>query len=274
MNFTNEDEMKIVDMYVNQKLSTVKIGQYYNCYYKVVAKILDKHNIQRVGNGRRKYDLDEHYFDKIDTPNKAYILGLLFADGNNSLEKSTIRISLKESDKDILERMRKEFKLEKPLRYQDNSNDNHNGYISKNAWILDCFSSHMCKTLNQIGMKPNKSLILEFPQIEEHLYSHFVRGYYDGNGSVYRTIKSPNNHHITTTITSTEMFCNSLAEICTKKLDIYCPIYDASNHNGITKVFTLSGRNKSKKFLDWIYQDADMYLARKYDRYKEYYFLD
>ena len=63
MNFTNEDEMKIVDMYVNQKLSTVKIGQYYNCYHKVIAKILDKHNIQRVGNGRRKYDLDEHYFE-------------------------------------------------------------------------------------------------------------------------------------------------------------------------------------------------------------------
>ena len=102
MNFTNEEEMKIVDMYVNQKLSTVKIGQYYNCYHKVIAKVLEKHNIQRVGNGKRKYNLDEHYFDKIDTPNKAYILGLLFADGNNSLVKSTIRISLQESDKDIL----------------------------------------------------------------------------------------------------------------------------------------------------------------------------
>ena len=132
----------------------------------------------------------------------------------------------------------------------------------------------MCESLNNIGMKPNKSLILEFPQIDEYLVSHFVRGYYDGNGSIYRKIKNSNNHHITTTITSTKMFCNSLAEICTKKLDIYCPIYDASNHNGVTKIFTLSGRNKSKKFLDWIYQDADMYLARKYDRYKEYYFLD
>ena len=85
MFFSNEEEMKIVEMYVSQKLSTVKIGQFYNCSHKTISRVLDKYNIQRIGNGRRKYNLDESYFDVIDNPNKAYILGLLFADGNNCI---------------------------------------------------------------------------------------------------------------------------------------------------------------------------------------------
>ena len=43
------------------------------------------------------------------------------------------------------------------------------------------------------------------------------------------------------------------------------------NGQSVTKVFTLSGRNIAKTFLDWIYQDADMYLDRKYKRYLDYY---
>lgn len=271
--FTKEQELQIIDMYQNQKMSTVAIGKVFNCTHKPVAKVLERNGIKRVGNGQRKYFFDEHYFDVIDNQKKAYILGLLFADGNNCPSKGTIRISLKEEDKAILEQIRQELKLEKPLKYQDNSNDNHNGYVSKNAWILDCFSSYMCQTLNDIGLVPNKSLIVEFPKIPNNLISHFVRGYYDGNGSIYRTIKTENNHHVIVTITSTLSFCKTLSEICTNELDIFCPIYDASNHNGITKVFTLSGRNKAKKFLDWMYKDADMFLQRKYDRYVNYYNL-
>lgn len=269
--FTKEQELKVIDMYNNQKLSTVKIGNYFNCSHKTIARVLDKYGVDRVGNGQRKYNLDEHYFDSIDNQNKAYILGFLYADGNNTPSKGTINISLKEEDKAILDRMRIELNYEKPLKFKDNSNDNHNGYISKNSWVLDFYSSYLCKVLNDIGLVPNKSLIVKFPNLPRELIPHFIRGYYDGNGSVYQVIKSAKNHHVTVTITSSIYFCKSLAEICSKELDMYCPVYDASNHNGLTKVFTLSGRNKAKKFLDWIYQDADMYLQRKYDRYVSYY---
>ncbi len=273
MNFTKEEELKIVQMYNDEKLSTVKIGKCFNCGNKVIAKVLDKYDIPRIGNGRRKFFFDENYFDVINTQNKAYILGFLFADGNNTLSKCTIRISLKEEDKDILERMRLETKFTKPLKYKDNSLDDHNGYISKNAYVLEWYSKHLCETLNNIGMIPNKSLSVEFPTIPNELFSHFIRGYYDGNGSIHRSIKNENNHAITVTITSTDKFCNALSEICMNELNLKSGIYDASNHNGITKVFTLSGRNKAKIFLDWIYKDADMFLKRKHDRYIEYYDL-
>ena len=43
----------------------------------------------------------------------------------------------------------------------------------------------------------------------------------------------------------------ALKEIVENELDIYCGIYDASNKNGVTKVFELS-KNASIKFMNWI----------------------
>ena len=50
---------------------------------------------------------------------------------------------------------------------------------------------------------------------------------------------------------------------------IYCGIYDASGHNGITKVASMTGTS-AIKLMNWMYKDADLYLQRKYDRYIEY----
>ena len=134
------------------------------------------------------------------------------------------------------------------------------------------FSSYMSEQLNEKGITPNKSLTIGFPNwLDDSLISHYIRGVYDGDGSVYRAYRNENNLPITVTITATESFCIELKKLCKEKLNIDAGIYDASCHNGITKVFTLSGRNIAKKFLDWIYQDADLYLQRKYDRYCDYY---
>lgn len=49
----------------------------------------------------RKYKLNEHYFDVIESQDQAYILGLLYADGNHCRKKKyVIRLSLKKDDID------------------------------------------------------------------------------------------------------------------------------------------------------------------------------
>ena len=199
-------------------------------------------------------------------------MGLLHSDGSNNINKSTISISLQEEDKDILEQIRLEVNSEKPLEYLDYSDKHDFGYTYKNQYRLLLFSKHMCEELNNKGITPNKSLTIGFPNwLNTNLIPHYVRGVYDGDGSIYRSYRNDNNLPITVTITATESFCKVLKDICKKELNISAGIYDASCHNGITKVFTLSGRNIAKKFLDWIYQDADLFLQRKYDRYCKYY---
>ena len=183
--------------------------------------------------------------------------------------KERFFISLQESDKELLEKIRVEMDNEKELETIDYSKRHDNGYSYNNMCTLKMYSKHMCETLENLGAVRNKSLVLEFPDIPKELYSHFVRGYYDGDGSVYRHIKNENNKKIKLTITSTQKFCNKLKEIIESELGIYCGVYDASCHNGITRVASLSGTS-AVKLMDWMYQDADIYLQRKYDRYIEY----
>ena len=269
--FTKEQEKQIIDIYTRQNLSTVKIGKYFNVSHKVIARILEEHNISRTGVGQRKYKLNEKYFDVIDTPIKAYILGFLYADGCNYKPKGTISMSLQEEDGYILDRIRREIGSERKLEFIDYSNKHDFGYTYKNQYRLLLFSNYMCNSLEEKGMFSSKSLILEFPNwLRKDLIPHFVRGYYDGDGSV--CFGSSKQTNCILTITSTNNFCLKIKEIIEKELGINTYIADASNHNGITKVFGISGALQVKKFLDYIYKDADIYLVRKYLKYVNKYY--
>lgn len=270
--FTDEELEDIKRMY-NNNISSVKIGKKYNVSHKAILKALRRMNVEIVqAKSRRVYQLDESYFDIIDTEHKAYVLGFLYSDGSLNSDKQTVSLSLQEGDMWILEQIRKELKSTKPLEFLDYSNKHTFGYSYKNQYRLLLFSKHICNELIKKGVVQNKSLKISFPTfLPDNLVSHFIRGVYDGDGSIYRQIKSPKNHAVTVTITATESFCISLQQICKEKLNINAGIYDASCHNGITKVFMLSGRNVCKTFLDWIYQDSTMHLPRKYQRYIEYY---
>ena len=270
--FTEEQKELICNLY-KEYGSTVKVGKMFSVGHKVIAKVLEEFGIARTAASKRKYALNEHYFDEIDTPNKAYIFGFLMADGCNNKSKCTISMSLEERDREILEKIRMEIGSERPLEFLDYTNKHDFGYTYKNQYRLLMFSMHMCKTLEQHGMVPNKSLIAELPVLPTNLVRHFIRGLFDGDGSVYRNkYKGRNSYQHTLTITSTLSMCEKLVEIVEREVKINCHIYDASNHNGITKVFNISGKNQIKKFMDWMYQDADLFLQRKYDRYLEYFY--
>ncbi len=103
------------------------------------------------------------------------------------------------------------------------------------------------------------------------MYSQFLLGVFDGDGSVCKGDRVKTMPRFLLTITSTEQFCKAIVDICASQIGIRGHIYDASNHNGITKVFALSGSNVVKKFMDWMYQDSTIYLQRKYNRYCEYF---
>lgn len=266
--FSEEQKDLVVKLY-GELGSSVDVGKLFNVGHKVITKILAEKGIDRTAQKNRQYKINEHYFDEIDTPNKAYILGFLYADGSNCMSKGTITMSLEERDKSILDRIRNEIGSERPLEFLDYSNKHDFGYTYKNQYRLLLFSSHMCKSLQSHGMVPNKSLVLEFPVLDDKLIPHFIRGYFDGDGCICQGKRETN---FLATITSTNDFCIRLKEIIEHEIHINCYIYDASNHNGITKVLATSGRLQVKALLDWLYKDADLFLERKYNRYIQYFY--
>lgn len=187
------------------------------------------------------------------------------ADGCNYPPKKTAFIALQESDRELLEKIRGELSSTQPLRIIDQSHrkNNPNNYDYNNMCVFNMYSTHICDSLTNLGVVKNKSLVLEFPNISKDLYSHFIRGYFDGDGSVGKY-----NNGLICSFISTEHFCNKAKEIIESNLNIYCGIYKACN-NGITKSLTMHGKS-AQKFLNWIYQNADLYLQRKYDRYLKY----
>lgn len=217
---------------------------------------------------KAKYQIDETYFDTIDTQEKAYILGFLYADGNHIAKngKYTIRLNIHNKDIQILYDINKLLNHNKPIR------------LYKQMSELEIANKHVSQKMIGYGLMPNKTFSLTFPEwMPDNLKWHFIRGYFDGDGSVYITkpyakMKSPS---CGVSIVGTEFFCVSLGHILKEELDINT--YMRSRHperNTTTRQIYIGGNRQAKKFLDRIYLGASMYLARKYDIYHKHYYTN
>src|SRR5688500_17481472 len=104
-----------------------------------------------------KYSCDVGYFNKIDTKDKAYILGFLWADGNIS-RSSGLQICIQEQDIEILTFIREQLKTNIPIKYHRVKNKSYAKLSINRKPIIDALISH--------GMIFNKSQNnLVFPNI-------------------------------------------------------------------------------------------------------------
>lgn len=251
---------KIVDLY-KSGLSKEKIEKIYNVSNSVIDRIFRIKNIKCRDNSHkgRKYYINENYFDKIDTPNKAYILGLLYADGCNASNTNLIKLELQERDKSILDKINLELEYSKPLSFHELNRKNSNW---QNTYAIEITNKHMSKKLEELGMIPRKSLILEFPDwINDNLMKDFIRGYFDGDGHI-----EWNKKHFLTLASSKE-FCEGLQVYLKDKLNIISTNYLTSNKESNTRVLHIFKSKQIIKVLDWMYKDSILHIDRKYEKY-------
>ena len=258
-----DEHQKVIELY-KSGMSQIKIGKLYSVDRTTISRILRKNNVELRDPSHRKriYSLNENYFDEIDSPNKAYILGLLYADGCNYPPKNSVSLTLQEKDKTILDKIKEEIDSNIPLYYKNLNNKNQN---HQNVYSLTLTNKHMSEQLEKLGVVQHKSLILTFPEwLDKLLYPHFIRGYFDGDGCLCGNM---------VTICSTSQFCKYLQNICLDKLNITTYVKDVyGNEESETKIFYVFGKNKVKVFLDYFYDNADIYIQRKYDAYIEKYY--
>ena len=269
--FTDEFKEEIVRMY-NEGLGMHKISKIVHTEHQKVKDILIEKGIRirTASELSRKYTLNEHYFDEISTQDKAYLLGFLFADGYNCEENNTISLSLQEQDKDVLDKMCKALDYNNTPKLST-FNHNKNPNWSK-VYRLSFHSKHTSEVLAKLGVIQNKSLKITFPEyLDESLYSHFIRGYFDGDGCFYCHEKCIGNDEVN--LVGTEQFCTKLLNILHENNVITGgSISVPRNDNGITRVIRFGGANQTRAFLDWIYKDANLYLDRKHQKYINRYY--
>lgn len=199
-----------------------------------------------------KANINSHIFNNIDSEEKAYWLGFLFADGYVS-KNTEFELSLGLKDINHLEKFKTFLNYEGKIKI-----DNKIGRCR-----LQFGDPEIVNNLKDIGCVNKKSLILEFPEkLSENLYSHFIRGYFDGDGSINNPI-SP----ISITIIGTYPFIEKIHSI------LFIPIDSIKHRNPKHSelVFTniLSGQT-ARNFCEYIYKEATIFLERKYNRYVEH----
>ena len=184
--FTEEQEQKIIELYTKEKR-----GQLYcakavgSTSVKKVKEVLRKHNIPirnfseaaSESNKNRALYKNENYFST-QSHNMAWLLGFLASDGTVSSSDNTIKIGLAAKDKEILEKIKQEVEIEnKIVEYTTNDG-------------FDCVDLHWTcakhkQQLAEYGITPNKTFTLKAPlNLSPEYYIDFIRGYFDGDGSV------------------------------------------------------------------------------------------
>lgn len=255
--YSKTQEQQIVQLY-NKGQTVIEIGKKINCNFETIRQIILRNNGKI--RPKRKYLLNESFFETINSPQTAYILGLWYTDGYNCETKNYINISM--CDLEILEKVKKELDYSGPIYQQKRGKTN-----KKIPYCLWLSSKKLSQDLAKLGCVQRKSYHLRFPtNISNDLMPHFIRGLLDGDGCIYYN-KQRNQWRIS--ITGTKELCRGIQDHLKYGNNYLQKKNNKTNHE--TWTWQLYNKNMNIKiFLDYIYDQSNIHLERKYQKYQEF----
>lgn len=242
--------------------------------------ICDSHQISmnsllsRISNnkwerGKRKnlYTFNENYFDNIDEEHKAYWLGFLYADGyilsarnrpGRPNESQSFGFSIAREDHELLEKFKTDLNATNPIHYYAGGNFDN----AQECGRILLTSQHTVNSLKKLGVVENKTFFLTAPPIDKIWMPAFIRGYSDGDGSI---IIDKNNKYQWSMLGTKELL-TAIQAFFNTNLKLYQRFPERQNNN-----YTLhyGGNIQVPHLLDIIYQNATIFLQRKYNKYAE-----
>lgn len=260
----------------SDKIPIKVISKKYQIKQRTIYYYLERNDIKCHCLNKLK-KVNNRYFDNLDNPNKAYILGFLYADGciiDKKRGQKQIVINLHEKDVDILYKFKEELNFEGNLHFYkgDKIKTSKNYTIKRgNLYRLTISSNCLCNSLIKLGCMPRKSLTCKFPdsgQIPENLMSHFIRGLFDGDGYISKVNKDKFNPQFTFGILGTLDMCQGIRKYLSNKLSLNP---DKKLKIGDNVFAICYANNKDlKKIFNYIYNnDSTLFLKRKFEIFKD-----
>ena len=209
--------------------------------------------------GKRTYELNEELFDNIDSVDKAYWLGFLFADGYNQEDRNAITIALQSSDEKHLKKFQKFLSSNIPVKHYITK-----GYESVKITIS---SYHMSRALAQLGCVKAKTKIRKYPIIPSEFNRDFIRGYFDGNGCFSHSDKDKSWQ---LTFTGNLQLMIDIQRILEEEVQLnHLKLNTRKDKESVSLHY--SGRKICGRILEYMYDNADTFLDRKKDKYSKLY---
>lgn len=216
----------------------------------------------------RTHFYNTRFFKTIDSEEKAYWLGFLMADGaisrsGKNKPYNRIDINLKIEDKEHLVKFQES--IGSTYTINEKFIENKKLDFSSSICHLRINSIDMAKDLMNLGVHPQKTgkeTFIKIPNLP--LERHFLRGFFDGDGSLINSaflrfnigsasksmLEEINNHLLSNIGVDFSIYEEKQYGIPFFKIDSQC-------------------RPKNKAFLEYIYKDSTVYLKRKYDLYSK-----
>lgn len=202
-------------------------------------------------NPNTKYkEINDNFFSTIDSEKKAYFLGWIASDG--TIGKRGFKIAIKQSDKIILKKLRDVIGSEAPLK-TFRTPTSHLASFEINSQKI---AHDLCRLLH---IKPGKkSHSVRAPKLPIDLFWHFMRGYFDGDGTINDPAKT-----------------NKLVPVVAIRSSSAKMLQDFQNTipitSYITKNHSISWENKhAYTFLECLYKNSSVWLPRKMKRYQKW----
>lgn len=273
--YTNDE---IIDFIKNSNSASemvIKMG-YDPSQRSFVKRFSEEYNISIDHFSRinqRTHSLNENFFSDMNQIS-IYWLGFIMADGNirNINHEHSLKVQLAEKDMRHLEVLKNDLNYSGKLRYNDPHIMTAKGhsYQSQASFTLQVSSKKMIHDLVSLDCVQNKTQLGTqiSNKIPNDLLSHFIRGYFDGDGSIVIEKRLNKGDHqmpsISIFILGSEKILEQIATIISEFVGVNKP--NLSARQGVYCI-KWSGNEQCFKIFDWLYHDASRFLERKYQKY-------
>lgn len=264
-----KDELQDIIQLYKDGLTCKEIHKKYQYIYQseeAIQKIVRKANVSR-GRYIKQVNVNEDYFENIDTEHKAYWIGFLLADGcilERQRESNVVKFELNNKDRYIVEEFAKD--IETSLNVLDYK------YDKKHNCNIQIHSNKMVNDLGKYGIVPRKTFkICDLPNINNNLMNHFVRGYFDGDGCAY--LYKPKDqyiHRLRITFCGTEAFLLNLKNLLEQNGINNGSMIDMNKYG--SNVFNLRFISNAGiiKLYNYMYKDSTIFLNRKREKFETF----
>jgi hypothetical protein len=245
---TIEQEKQVIQEYQSGKSARQLAKDYGFASHNSITAMLKHYGIEQrsAPERNRLYKLNPNLFDVIDSERKAYWWGFIYADGN--VHKRSLIVAIKWSDISHVKKLKSFMQSESPIKRTKRLN-------TDNARI-GFTDRHLADRLRELGILPNRPRFELVPRnLPQELVHHWIRGYFDGDGSA----KKNKAISFVGQIPLLEFLRSTFANKCNTNPNL--SIYKHSK--SYIHYLCISGRIQALKVYRYMYKSATVWLGRK-----------